>query len=170
MELLVWRTHLYERLTYVKKMQVFILLTTNIFILCQMLSVVSESRLIFLVHATTTQKKKIFWFCEEKLQKRLEGFLKKKNILFFIGLFLKYRKEALQYLQTWQLVWEKERERVSFSLLEREDHVRSVCMFVSLCVCVSYVIMLIRKKVWWNMLLNYQEWIHYSKEWSWNQQ
>lgn len=72
MELLVWRTHLYERLTYVKKMQVFILLTTNIFILCQMLSVVSESRLIFLVHATTTQKKKIFWFCEEKLQKRLK--------------------------------------------------------------------------------------------------
>lgn len=69
MELLVWKIHLYERLTYVKKMQVFILLTTNIFILCQMLSVVSESRLIFLVHGTTTQKKKIFWFCEEKLQK-----------------------------------------------------------------------------------------------------
>lgn len=37
MELLVWKIHLYERLTYVKKMQVFILLTTNIFILCQML-------------------------------------------------------------------------------------------------------------------------------------
>lgn len=31
---------------------------------------------------------------------------------------------------------ERKRERVSFSLLEREDHVRSVCMFVSLCVCV----------------------------------
>lgn len=44
---------------------------------------------------------------------------------------------------------ERKRERVSFSLLEREDHVRSVCMFVSLCVCVcvSYVIMLIRKKM-----------------------
>lgn len=33
----------------------------------------------------------------------------------------------------------KERERVSFSLLEREDHVRSVCMFVSLCVCVCVI-------------------------------
>lgn len=58
------------------------------------------------------KKKKIFWFCEEKLQKKIRRlFKKKKNILLFIGLFLKYRKEALQYLQTWQLVWEKERER-----------------------------------------------------------
>lgn len=110
MELLVWKIHLYERLTYVKKMQVFILLTTNIFILCQMLSVVSESRLIFLVHATTTQKKKDFLILWGKITKRLEGFFFFKNILLFIGLFLKYRKEALQYLQTWQLVWEKERE------------------------------------------------------------
>lgn len=35
---------------------------------------------------------------------------------------------------------ERKRERVSFSLLEREDHVRSVCMFVSLvCVCVCVI-------------------------------
>lgn len=33
-------------------------------------------------------------------------------------------------------MFERKKERVSFSLLEREDHVRSVCMFVSLCVCV----------------------------------
>lgn len=37
-------------------------------------------------------------------------------------------------------MFERKKERVSFSLLEREDHVRSVCMFVSLvCVCVCVI-------------------------------
>lgn len=69
-----------------------------------MLSVASESRLIFLVHGTTTQKKRFFDFVRKNYKKIRMRFKKKKYILLFIGLFLKYRKEALQYLQTWQLV------------------------------------------------------------------
>lgn len=94
MELLVWKIHLYERLTYVKKMQVFILLTTNIFILCQMLSVASESRLIFLVHGTTTQKKKDFLILWGKITKRLECVLKKKIFITLYRTLFKIRKRG----------------------------------------------------------------------------
>lgn len=131
-------------------MQVFILLTTNIFILCQMLSVVSESRLIFLVHATTTQKKRRFFdFVRKNYKKIRRLFFLKKYITLYRTLFKIQERGFAIFTNMATCLRERKRERVSFSLLEREDHVRSVCMFVSLCVCVcvSYVIMLIRKKV-----------------------
>lgn len=71
-----------------------------------------------------------------KITKRLEGvFLKKKYITLYRTLF-KIQKRGFAIFTN---MFERKKERVSFSLLEREDHVRSVCMFVSLCVCVCVI-------------------------------
>lgn len=67
----------------------------------------------------------------KKIRRR---FLKKKYITLYRNLF-KIQKRGFAIF-TNMATCLRERKRVSFSLLEREDHVRSVCMFVSLCVCV----------------------------------
>lgn len=91
------------------------------------------------------KKKRFFDFVRKNYKKIRRLFLKKKYITLYRTLF-KIQKRGFAIFTN---MFERKKERVSFSLLEREDHVRSVCMFVSLCVCVcvSYVIMLIRKKV-----------------------
>lgn len=61
--------HLYERLTCVKKMHVFILLTTIFFILCQMLSVVSEKKNHFLIVHGSTALKRYFDFVRKNYKK-----------------------------------------------------------------------------------------------------
>lgn len=70
-------------------------------------------------------------------KKRLEGFLKKKKYITLYWTLFKIQKRGFAiFTNMATCLRERKRERVSFSLLEREDHVRSVCMFVSLCVCV----------------------------------
>lgn len=93
------------------------------------------------------KKKRFFDFVRKNYKKIKRRFLKKIYITLYRTLFKIQKRGFAIFTNMATCLRERKKERVSFSLLEREDHVRSVCMFVSLCVCVSYVIMLIRKKV-----------------------
>lgn len=95
------------------------------------------------------KKKRFFDFVRKNYKKIRRCFFLKKYITLYRTLFKIQKRGFAIFTNMATCLRERKRERVSFSLLEREDHVRSVCMFVSLCVCVcvSYVIMLIRKKV-----------------------
>lgn len=93
------------------------------------------------------KKKRFFDFVRKNYKKIRRRFFFKKYITLYRTLFKIQKRGFAIFTNMATCLRERKKERVSFSLLEREDHVRSVCMFVSLCVCVSYVIMLIRKKV-----------------------
>lgn len=122
-------------------MQVFILLTTNIFILCQMLSVVSESRLIFLVHATTTQKKRRFFdFVRKNYKKIRRLFLKKKYITLYRTLFKIQKRGFAIFTNMATCLRERKRELVFHCEKERIMYDQCVCLLVCVCVCVCHML------------------------------
>lgn len=106
-----------------------------------MLSVVSESRLIFLVHGTTTQKKKDFLILCGKITKRLEGvFFKKKYITLYRTLFKIQKRGFAIFTNMATCLRERKRELVFHCEKERIMYDQCVCLLVCVCVCVCHML------------------------------
>lgn len=82
------------------------------------------------------KKKRFFDFVRKNYKKIRRLFFFFKYITLYRTLFKIQKRGFAIFTNMATCLRERKRERVSFSLLEREDHVRSVCMFVCVCVCV----------------------------------